>query len=129
MEFDNKLKPKKYKHNITTASVRGYKPAFQYQEGYDGLKGIKGETNYTIDPSRVSIKANKAFGGLYALLIDGKPIEILDYPNISKASQVISDFHFNPERYKDLTKLMERFNAYDRDRANKNEPEGYWFDV
>jgi hypothetical protein len=129
MEFDNKLKPKKHKHSITTASVRGYKPAFQYQTGYDGLKGIKGETNFTIDPNRVSIKANKAFAGLYALLVDGKPVEILNYPSLSKTSNAISNFHFFPERYKDLTKFMEQYNAYDRDRANQNEKEGYWFDV
>lgn len=128
MEFDNKLKPK-IKHNITTSSVRNYKPAFQYQTNYNGLKGIKGETNYTIDPKRVSIKANKAFGGLYALLIDGNPIGLLDYPTVSKAAELISDYHFRPENYKDLTKLMEQYNSYDRDRANKNEKEGYWFDV
>ena len=128
MEFDNKLKPK-IKHHITTSSVRGYKPAFEYKTNYDGLKGVKGETNYTIDPSRVSIKANKAFGGLYALLIDGKPVQLLDYPNVPKAAQAISNYHFNPEQYKDLTKLMEQYNAYDRDRYNKNEQEGYWFDV
>lgn len=127
MEYNNKLKPKKPSYHITTSSLRNYKHAFQYQDGHSF--GVKGETNYTIDPKRVSVKANKAYGGLYALLVDGKPIGFLDYPRVSEAGRLISNYYFHPEEYKDLTKLMEEYNAYDRDRYNKDEPEGYWFDI
>lgn len=75
MEFNNKLKPKAPRI-FGTKQARAYAPAFnRYQNQSMFEKG--GERKQVFDPNRVSIQTNRVYGGVTAILIDGKPVKIL----------------------------------------------------